>query len=112
MKARGEARLVALYADLQELIDYRELNCALFGKMLNKYQERCALDSLLVQRQVEYCDKRISQSCIALPTFDIDEKKGFVTSAYAVAFGCSFEQARDTVMKAAHCQRLANRQRE
>ena len=96
----GKEHIVSIYITLQKLINYRRLNAELFGKILKKFMDRCAQYSLEVQHRCTFTDKKISQSTLCLPPFDISNKMDWIVSVYGITFKANFEQGMWFMKKA------------
>lgn len=83
------------YAALYEIGVYRDLNVAAFSKILEKFLSRCCEDSLETQRKVREADKIISESVVAVPTYNLRESLDSVVSIFSIVHKKSFEEGQD-----------------
>ncbi|KAK7201871.1 ribose-phosphate pyrophosphokinase [Novymonas esmeraldas] len=83
----------ALYLKLEVMLKYRALNLMAFRKILKKFLERCACDSLELQQRVTRIDELIHVSRVSQPSMDLRSAALDLIAVYGTAFRLTYEQA-------------------
>ncbi|KAG5506910.1 hypothetical protein JIQ42_07629 [Leishmania sp. Namibia] len=83
----------ALYLKLEIIVKYRALNLLAFRKILKKFLERCACDSLELLRRVTIIDRLIYASNISQPSVDFRSAALDLIVVYGTVFRLTYEQA-------------------
>jgi ribose-phosphate pyrophosphokinase len=82
-----------LYLKLEIILKYRGLNLLAFRKILKKFLERCACDSLELQQRVLKIDRVISTSNVQQPSLDLRGAALNLIAVYGTVFRYTYEQA-------------------
>lgn len=91
-KALPPTYIPALYLKLEVILKYRGLNLMAFRKILKKFLERCACDSLELQQRVAKIDRLIFASNVAQPSIDLRGAALDLIAVYGTVFRLSYEQ--------------------
>ncbi|CAC9451177.1 putative ribose-phosphate pyrophosphokinase [Leishmania infantum JPCM5] len=83
----------SLYLKLEVIVKYRALNLKAFRKILKKFQERCACDSLELLQRVVNIDRLIYASNISQPSIDFRSAALDLIVVYGTVFRLTYEQA-------------------
>ncbi|KPA74717.1 putative ribose-phosphate pyrophosphokinase [Leptomonas pyrrhocoris] len=83
----------ALYLKLEVILKYRGLNLLAFRKILKKFLERCACDSLELQQRVLTIDRVISSSNVQQPSLDLRGAALNLIAVYGTVFRFTYEEA-------------------
>lgn len=83
----------ALYLKLEVILKYRGLNLLAFRKILKKFMERCACDSLELQQRVLKIDRLISNSNVQQPSLDLRGAALDLIAVYGTVFRYTYEEA-------------------
>ncbi|KAG5485779.1 hypothetical protein LSCM1_07191 [Leishmania martiniquensis] len=83
----------SLYLQLEIIVKYRALNLLAFRKILKKFLERCAYDSLELLRRVRNIDRLIYESNISQPSIDFRSAALDLIVMYGTVFRLTYEQA-------------------
>ncbi|KAG5510803.1 hypothetical protein JKF63_07875 [Porcisia hertigi] len=83
----------SLYLKLEIIVRYRALNLLAFRKILKKFLERCACDSLELLQRVTNIDRLIYASNISKPSFDFRSAAHDLIVVYGTVFRLTYEQA-------------------
>ncbi|GET86181.1 ribose-phosphate pyrophosphokinase, putative [Leishmania tarentolae] len=83
----------SLYLKLEAIVKYRSLNLKAFRKILKKFQERCACDSLELLQRVVNIDRLIYASNISQPSIDFRTAALDLIVVYGTVFRLTYEQA-------------------
>ena len=83
----------ALYLKLEVIMKYRGLNLLAFRKILKKFMERCACDSLELQQRVLKIDSVISRSNVQQPSLDLRGAALDLIAVYGTVFRFTYEEA-------------------
>ncbi|KPI90625.1 putative ribose-phosphate pyrophosphokinase [Leptomonas seymouri] len=83
----------ALYLKLEVILKYRDLNLLAFRKIMKKFMERCACDSLELQQRVLSIDHVISTSNVQQPSLDLRGAALDLIAVYGTVFRYTYEEA-------------------
>lgn len=83
----------ALYLKLEIILKYRGLNLLAFRKILKKFLERCACDSLELQQRVLKIDRVISSSNVQQPSLDLRGAALDLIAVYGTVYRYTYEEA-------------------
>ncbi|CBZ24085.1 putative ribose-phosphate pyrophosphokinase [Leishmania mexicana MHOM/GT/2001/U1103] len=83
----------SLYLKLEVMLKYRAVNLKAFRKILKKFQERCACDSLELLQRVVNIDRLIYASNISQPSIDFRSAALDLIVVYGTVFRLTYEQA-------------------
>lgn len=82
-----------IYLRLESVLKYRELNLLAFRKILRKFLERCARDSLELQHRIYEIDDVISKSNVSQPSIDLRGISLELIGIYGTVFKYTYEEA-------------------
>ncbi|CCD15552.1 unnamed protein product, partial [Trypanosoma congolense IL3000] len=91
IRAHPEELIPRLYVKAQAIMQYRALNLAALRKILKKFMERCACDSLELQRHLKDVDAVISRSTVAQPVHDLRRVALDLIALYGTVFRLTYE---------------------
>ncbi|CAM37142.1 putative ribose-phosphate pyrophosphokinase [Leishmania braziliensis MHOM/BR/75/M2904] len=83
----------SLYLKLEIIAKYRALNLIAFRKILKKFLERCACDSLELLQRVINIDRLIYASNVSQPSIDFRSAALDLIVVYGTVFRLTYEQA-------------------
>lgn len=92
LRALPPTTIPAAFHDVRTVARYRDMNIAAFGKILRKYYERCAVDSLERQTKIRAADDIISKSEVSVPTNDVNAILNDLCTMYGIVYKKSFEE--------------------
>ncbi|RNF27449.1 putative ribose-phosphate pyrophosphokinase [Trypanosoma conorhini] len=92
IRARPDECIAQLYVNVQTILRYRSLNLAAFRKILKKFLERCACDSLELQQNLKVVDDIIANSAIAQPRIDIRRIALDLIALYGTVYRLTYEE--------------------
>jgi ribose-phosphate pyrophosphokinase len=92
LRALDPSVIPAAFHEVRTVACFRDMNMAAFGKILRKFSEKCATDSLERQQKVRAADRIISQSEVNIPSFDANAVLNDLCSMYGIVFKKSFEE--------------------
>ncbi|KAH9584173.1 Ribose-phosphate pyrophosphokinase [Trypanosoma melophagium] len=94
IRARPEQHIPQLYVSVQSVQQYRVLNLAAFRKIMKKFMERCACDSLELQQRLMKVDDIIARSSLSQPRLDLRRIVLVLIALYGTVYRLTYE---DTV---------------
>ncbi|KEG12688.1 putative ribose-phosphate pyrophosphokinase [Trypanosoma grayi] len=92
IRARPEERIPQLYVKVQSILQYRALNLAAFRKIMKKFMERCACDSLSLQQRLMAVDDIISSSALSQPRINLRRIALDLIALYGTVFHFTYEE--------------------
>lgn len=104
IRARPEMYIPKLYVRVQAVLRYRALNLAAFRKIMKKFRERCACDSLELQKRLMDADDIIYSSAISQPRLDLRRIALDLIALYGTVYRLTYEE---TVSHLSRCEHQA-----
>ncbi|ORC86458.1 putative ribose-phosphate pyrophosphokinase [Trypanosoma theileri] len=92
IRARPEQHIPQLYVTVQSVQQYRVLNLAAFRKIMKKFMERCACDSLELQQRLMKVDDIISRSSLSHPRLDLRRIALDLIALYGTVYRLTYEE--------------------
>mmetsp|Transcript_59340 Transcript_59340/g.68723 ORF Transcript_59340/g.68723 Transcript_59340/m.68723 type:complete len:587 (-) Transcript_59340:335-2095(-) len=92
LRAAPLDKVPALFHSVRNIAKFRELNLSGFGKILRKFADRCAAESLSSQQKVREADRIISKSHIGSPVFDANLIMDELLAIFGVVFKKTYEE--------------------
>ncbi|CBH11303.1 ribose-phosphate pyrophosphokinase, putative [Trypanosoma brucei gambiense DAL972] len=102
IRARPEEHIPKLYVKTQAILQYRALNLAALRKILKKFMQRCARDSLKLQKHLLMVDKVISCSTISQPANDLRRVALDLIAFYGTVFRLTYEETVEVLTRYEH----------
>lgn len=99
-----------LYVKLQSILKYRALNLMAFRKIMKKFLERCACDSLELQSRIHAIDQLINRSNVSQPSFDLRAVALELIAIYGTVYKYTYEEAVEKLQQF-ECRSGTNAQR-
>ncbi|EAN92422.1 putative ribose-phosphate pyrophosphokinase [Trypanosoma cruzi] len=92
IRAMPDECIAKLYVKVQTILRYRSLNLAAFRKIMKKFMERCACDSLELQQRLMSIDETIFNSAIAQPRLDLRRIALDLIALYGTVYRLTYEE--------------------
>ncbi|KAH8606998.1 N terminal domain [Trypanosoma vivax] len=102
IRSKPEDLIPKLYVKAQTILRYRALNLAALRKILKKFLNRCARDSIELQERIYAVDDVISRSAIAQPQLDIRRVSLDLIALYGTVFRLTYEGTVDRLARYEH----------